>query len=176
MTERRTKTPSNTTLAVLTEAGFRCAVPTCRAILAIDLHHLEQVSEGGGNVSENLLALCPTCHALYHRGTIPRESLYTWKAVLVSLSRAFDTEALDLLLFLDAVKPGTLSVSGDGVLRFACLVAAGLVGFERIVGWGSGHSNYNVRLTNQGRLLISVWKSGKRDSLAEALSSQAAAS
>lgn len=32
---------------VLIEAGYRCGVPTCRNILAIDLHHMEPVNEGG---------------------------------------------------------------------------------------------------------------------------------
>jgi predicted restriction endonuclease len=83
------KAVSNTVaVAVLTEAGYRCAVPTCRSILAIDLHHMEEVSEGGANAPGNLLALCPTCHALYHRGAIQRESIYTWKSILVSLSHA----------------------------------------------------------------------------------------
>lgn len=69
-------------LAVLTEAGYRCAVPTCRTILAIDLHHLVWLSEGGPDDASNLLALCPTCHALHHRGEIPREALLIWKGTL----------------------------------------------------------------------------------------------
>jgi hypothetical protein len=83
---------------VLIEAGYRCGVPTCRNILAIDLHHMEEVREGGGNQAANLLALCPNCHALYHRGTIPKEAIYAWKQVLVSLSAAFDLKTIDLML------------------------------------------------------------------------------
>jgi hypothetical protein len=74
MNERK-KVPHNVAVAVLTEAGYRCAVPTCRTILAIDLHRMVEVAEGGGNEPGNLLALCPTCHALYHRGEIHRESI-----------------------------------------------------------------------------------------------------
>jgi 5-methylcytosine-specific restriction endonuclease McrA len=64
---------------VLIEAGYRCGVPTCRNILAIDLHHLVPVNENGQNDIANLLALCPTCHALYHRGTYTKEAVYAWK-------------------------------------------------------------------------------------------------
>ncbi|MFH1984746.1 MAG: HNH endonuclease [Pseudomonadota bacterium] len=71
---------------VLTEAGYRCAVPTCRSILAIDLHHIVEVSQDGSDTPENLLALCPTCHALYHRGTITRGSIQKWKQDLLSVS------------------------------------------------------------------------------------------
>lgn len=80
----RRKIPEKIRVAVLTEAGFRCAVPTCRAILAIDLHHIVPVSETGPDTVTNLLALCPTCHALYHRGVIPHESICVWKRALVA--------------------------------------------------------------------------------------------
>ena len=117
-------------VAVLTEAGYRCAVPTCRTILAIDLHHIVEVSEGGGNVVSNLLALCPTCHALFTRGTIQRDSIYTWKSVLVSLSQAFDIATVDHLLFLKMPEAENLLVSGDGVLQFSRLISAGLATFS----------------------------------------------
>jgi 5-methylcytosine-specific restriction endonuclease McrA len=55
--------PASLKREVLTESGYRCAVPTCRTILAIDLHHIIEVEEGGKNELSNLLALCPNCHA-----------------------------------------------------------------------------------------------------------------
>ncbi len=82
MVPRRRRILKAVRLAVLTEAGYRCAAPTCRTILAIDLHHLVWVAEGGPDDASNLLALCPTCHALYHRGEIPREALLIWKRTL----------------------------------------------------------------------------------------------
>lgn len=72
--------------SVLTEAGYRCAVPTCRNILAIDLHHMVPVSKDGEDTPENLLPLCPTCHALHHRGTISHQSIQKWKQDLLSVS------------------------------------------------------------------------------------------
>jgi|ERR1019366_1950426 hypothetical protein len=99
----RTKIPSNTIRDVLTEAGYRCAVPTCRNILAIDLHHIVEVKDEGKNELSNLLALCPTCHALYTRGTISKESINAWKTMLVALSHAFDQESISNLLFLKVI-------------------------------------------------------------------------
>ena len=100
--------------AVLIEAGYRCASPTCRNILALDLHHIEEVHAGGGNEVANLIALCPTCHALYTRGTIPREAIDAWKTVLVGLSHAFDQEAIDNLLYVrktqDLIPPVLISI------------------------------------------------------------------
>ena len=42
---------------------------------------------------ENLLALCPTCHALYHRGTITADSIRHWKERLVMLNKVVDVQA-----------------------------------------------------------------------------------
>jgi hypothetical protein len=112
--------------AVLTEAGYRCAVPTCRNILALDLHHIEPVRDDGGNEAGNLIALCPTCHALHERGIIPREAIESYKGILVALTAAFDRVALDQLMFLAQLRPDRpLIVSGDGVIRLAPLIGAG---------------------------------------------------
>src|SRR5262249_19757962 len=92
------------------EAGYRCAVPTCRNILAIDLHHIVLVSDSGSNDLANLLALCPTCHALYHRGVITQDAIYSWKGMLVALSHAFDQATIDGLLFLYGLDPVTTVV------------------------------------------------------------------
>jgi hypothetical protein len=155
-------------LAVLTEAGYRCAVPTCRTILAIDLHHIVEVSEGGGHAVSNLLALCPTCHALYHRGTIQRDSIYIWKSVLVSLSQAFDIATVDHLLFLNKPEGANLRVSGDGVLQFSRLIAAGLATFSLALQNGA-LILYRVALTNKGKLLVEAWSSGKRQAVEDAM-------
>ena len=114
--QERKSLPLRTVTVVLTEAGYRCAVPTCRGILALDMHHIWEVNAGGGDDASNLLALCPTDHALYHRGTISSESMYVYKAMLVAMSQAFDLDAIDRLLFLSMYDKDFLIVSGDGVL------------------------------------------------------------
>jgi len=96
----RTKLPQDVKIQVLTEAGYRCAVPTCRTILALDLHHIVEVKDGGPNEASNLIVLCPTCHALYTRGNISREAINTWKMMLITLNHAFDQESISNLLFL----------------------------------------------------------------------------
>jgi len=156
---------------VLTEAGYRCAIPTCRAILAIDLHHLDQVSDGGGDDAANLIALCPTCHALHHRGTIPKESLYIYKSMIVTLSHAFDFEAIDRLLFLQMCPKDYLVVSGDGLLNFSRLVAADLVQVEMKANNAWQIVTYAVNLSPKGLMFIEAWKNGNRSKIESALNS-----
>jgi len=99
----RRQIPSEIRRQVLHEAGYRCANPVCRMVLAINLHHLDQVSEGGDNTIDNLIALCPNCHTLHHQGNIPHESLRAWKILLVGLNEAFDRKSVDILLALKKV-------------------------------------------------------------------------
>jgi hypothetical protein len=161
----RTKLPVDKRIAVLTESGYRCAVPTCRCILALDLHHIEEVKDGGGDDVGNLIALCPTDHALYHRGTIKRESIYAYKSMLVALNGAFNHETIDLLLFIADVPQFGFVMSGDGLLKFSGLIAAGLVKW-RI---GLSSTTYTVTLSDKGRLIVDAWKRGDRVKLAAAL-------
>jgi len=83
------------------------------------------VSDGGGDSPENLLPLCPNCHALHHQGHIPRESLRTWKLLLLALNEGFDRRSVDTLLALD-VLDGVM-VWGDALLPCAALIALGFL-------------------------------------------------
>lgn len=145
---------------VLTEAGYRCAVPTCRGILALDLHHLAEVSQGGGNKPDNLIALCPTCHALHHRGTISVDSLRVYKGILLALLGAFDYETIDKLMFLQKPGPAKLVMSGDGVVTFYRLVAADLAAFQMLANNSWQIVTYEVLLTAKGENLLNAWKAG----------------
>ena len=161
--------PANVRIQVLTEAGYRCAVPTCRNILAIDIHHIVEVADDGGHEAGNLLALCPNCHALFHRGTISRNSIYAWKSMLVSLSHAFDTPTIDDLLFLATQEASSiLRVSGDGVLKFSRLIGAGLATFGVTMQNGP-LILYSVCLTPKGKQLLNAWRSGDRGAVAGSL-------
>jgi hypothetical protein len=169
---------------VLTEAGYRCAVPTCRSILALDMHHIEEVSEEGSNDLGNLIALCPTCHALYTRGTICRDSIRIWKGMLVALGQAFDRESIDSLLFLGSLGDRESPIiSGDAVMRYSKLITASLVDFQPwhqrgqdrrhaftfFGGYEGDLFGYTVSLTSKGLSLIGAWKSGNREALSNAL-------
>lgn len=165
----RDKLPTDTRVIVLTESGYRCAVPTCRNILALDMHHIWEVSAGGGDDPANLIALCPTCHALYHRGTIRAESIYVYKAMLVAITRAFDLEAIDKLLFLASCKRDFLIVSGDGVLHFSRLIAAGLATADMKANNNYQLVTYAINLHEKGRQLIEAWKQGDRVRLKEVM-------
>lgn len=165
----RENLPLKTRVILLTEAGYRCAVPTCRNILALDMHHIWEVSAGGSDDPSNLIALCPTCHALYHRGTYKQESIYLWKAMLVAITRAFDVQSIDTLLFLETCKKDFLVVSGDGALHFGRLIAAGLASIDQKANNNWQFVTYAVNISERGRQLVEAWKQGDRVRLKEVI-------
>jgi hypothetical protein len=163
----RENLPLKVRVIVLTEAGYRCAVPSCRNILALDMHHIWEVSAGGGDYPSNLIPLCPTCHALYHRGTISEDAVYAYKAILVAITRAFDVEAIDKLLFLDSCSKDFLVVTGDGLLHFGRLIAARLATVEQKANNNWQIVTYAVNISEKGRQLVDAWKQGDRTRLKE---------
>src|SRR5918996_318262 len=172
MTRSRTKIPAAVRVEVLIEAGYRCAVPTCRTVIPVHLPHIDEVSEGGGHVASNLIVLCPTCHGLYHSGQISKEAVRVYKCMLVAFNHGLGKAAIDDLLFLHRHSP---VLSWDGVLRFASLIVAGLVRVEenihvppigRPVPQWTGH---RVHLSEKGKLLVEAWETGNDAAIQDAL-------
>ena len=88
MDSDRRKLPREVERDVLVEAGHRCAIPACRA-LHPEVHHIKPLAEGGSDDFENLIALCPNCHALADRGAIDRKAQRQYKANLSVLNSRY---------------------------------------------------------------------------------------
>jgi hypothetical protein len=58
--------PAEIKRAVLVEAGHRCAIPTCRATTT-EIAHIVPWADSHDNSFENLIALCPNCHARFDK-------------------------------------------------------------------------------------------------------------
>ena len=171
MEKKRKKTPIDTKQLVLHEAGYKCANPACRHIITLDIHHLEYVSNGGSDDPENLLPLCPNCHALHHAKKIPITSLRAWKMLLLAFNEAFDRKSIDILLALS--KQGIVRrITGDGVMQLAALIASDMIEIKeyphQIIGTSIPVSSqveqmYCVSLTNKGYRLVENWKKGDQE-------------
>jgi hypothetical protein len=170
----RPKIPFAVKQQVLVEAGYKCARPVCHNVIALDLHHVIYVGDGGGNEASNLLPLCGYCHDMHHREHFPSEAIRVWKGLLVALNHAFDRRSMDLLLYL-RMQPEFAYYSGDGVLQFAGLIAAGLVGFGAggaapVDQFGAVKaSSHQLRLTDKGERLVDAWMAGDEAKYREAL-------
>jgi HNH endonuclease len=169
---------------VLLEAGYKCANPTCRHVLTLELHHIVWVKDSGGNQPDNLLALCPNCHSFHTRGHIPAQAILAWKSLLTSLGNP-NRAAVDLLLVLadeeervgketDSAKaPPPFRFTGDSLPALAPLLTSGLVEISRrFLGatiFGGAHPSFEVSLTERGRRLVAAWRAGSPEAIENAL-------
>jgi hypothetical protein len=171
MSTRRKAIPSDVRHQVLHEAGYKCGNPACHSIITLDIHHLEHVSAGGGDTGENLLPLCPNCHALHHRGVIATESIRAWKMLLLSLNEGYDRKTLELLIALGQAPGDCIFVSGDGLLSCSPLVAGALIdvstwgqqAFDGQFGYQVPH--YRVALNQRGRAMLEAWRKGDQEAV-----------
>jgi len=129
------------------------------------------VKDGGESTAINLVALCGHCHDLHTQGHIPALAISYWKGLLHALNHAFSKESMDLLLYLRHESIENVWYTGDGFLKFAGLVAAGLVDVAESqfsVGVRYGNSAptnppttaVRVKLSDKGRLLVDSWLKG----------------
>jgi hypothetical protein len=183
---KRRNIPPTIRQMVLLEAGYKCASPSCRHILTLELHHIVWVKDGGGDEADNLLVLCPNCHSLHTAGHIPADAIRVWKSLLVSLNSPHRASA-DLLLILhqdeQRIEPCTnengaapaFRFTGDGLAMLSGLLVSGLIEISRRFSglgfYGSSMPSFEVRLTDAGRRLVEAWLSGQPDAIADALSS-----
>ncbi|MET8989366.1 HNH endonuclease signature motif containing protein [Nonomuraea wenchangensis] len=83
----RPSIPSELKRRVLTEAGHRCAIPTCRST-PVEIAHITPWSAIKEHTYENLVALCPTCHTRFDRGEIDRKAMTHYKKALIHLNNS----------------------------------------------------------------------------------------
>lgn len=153
------------------EAGYRCAIPTCRQF-PIDVHHIVERAEGGEDVFENLIALCATCHARYHRlKDIPRISIQHYKSSLSLLNARYnETERRLLQLFAEQPDSDEMELSDSLDFHLMYLLRDGLlrddgVPHTRDERTGTIMSSVGRRryvLTPRGRDFVSRWLEGRQ--------------
>jgi hypothetical protein len=89
--------------------------------------------------------------------------------MLVAIGRAFDVDSIDKLLFLNMFTNDFLILSGDGVLHFSRLIAAGLVNVNLKANNAWLLVTYAINISAKGRMIIHAWLQGDRNALATAL-------
>jgi len=76
--------PSELKRKLLLESGHRCAIPTCKHP-EVEFHHIIPWEKCQEHTFDNMIVLCPNCHARADRGKIDRKSLLLYKANLQSI-------------------------------------------------------------------------------------------
>ncbi|MBF0121416.1 MAG: HNH endonuclease [Desulfobacterales bacterium] len=143
---------------ILMEAGYRCAIPTCRFPLAENAH-IFSWSESKDHSYENLIALCPNCHTLFDSGKIDRLAIIAYKKKLMFLNDVYSRFELDVLDYLKNHKRALI----PGILLIKRLIDEGIVTQEEkimIQSFGDGEDILGILtvvLTDKGKSLLDDW-------------------
>ncbi|MBF6087192.1 HNH endonuclease [Nocardia cyriacigeorgica] len=105
MSSTRPHFPSELRREVLVEAGHRCAIPTCRQYL-VEVDHIVDWAKTRRHEFDNLIVLCPTCHARKKHGEIDILSVKQYKTNLGVMTRRYTDLELRLLRWLFDYAPG----------------------------------------------------------------------
>ncbi|MFD5174237.1 HNH endonuclease [Nocardia sp. NPDC058379] len=62
--------PADLVRDLMIEAGYRCAVPTCRTVEPLEIEHIEEYANVKTHEFSNMIVLCANCHR--RKGTGPR--------------------------------------------------------------------------------------------------------
>ncbi len=159
--EDRPPVPEPLKRRVLVEAGHRCAIPTCRTPVT-EVAHIIPYSIVKKHEYENLIALCPTCHARADKGEIDRTSLKMYKRILQRITDRYDR--FELTILDELRQEHSVIIAGNMTLLIKNLLDERLVELDNIVNMmnitiGGVSANVRVILTQKGKEFIHEWMS-----------------
>lgn len=132
MVDSRPAVPAALRRELYEEAGYRCAIPTCRGTSALEMAHIRPWSEVQEHAYENMIVLCAVDHTRFDRGEIPRRSMEAFKDNLTLMNgRYSEFERRILETFAQGTEAdlasGTLPIPGGTSYTVSYLLRDGLV-------------------------------------------------
>ena len=139
------------------EAGYRCAIPTCRAAAPLTIDHIEDWARVQEHKFENMIVLCANCHGRKGnaRGQLDRTALRQYKANLALLNYRygeFERRVLDH--FARNPKPNIISVPGGMELLVHYLVTDGYL--AEVSGTGAFEVGFQYRDSDGKTYQVSI--------------------
>lgn len=165
MTDGRPAIPAALRRAVLEEAGYACAIPTCR-FQTTEIAHIEPWAKVREHTFSNLIALCPNCHTRYdQKREIPKASIHSYKANLALLNSRYSSLERRLIEAAADMEPGEEFPIHIGVrILIWNLISDGLVQesddpMYLITGFDHGiKTTLLYRFTPKGREFVRRWQ------------------
>jgi len=108
----RPKIPAAMQRTIKEEAGYRCAVPTCRDVGPFDFEHINPWAEVQKHEEHNIILLCVRCHARVTRGEIHKDAIKAYKRNLAIISGRY---SLFEMRVLENYRHPVAQVSGEEV-------------------------------------------------------------
>lgn len=166
MPDGRPAIPRALARAVKEEAGYRCAIPTCKATSALEIAHIRPWSEVREHTFDNLIYLCAICHSRFDRGEIEKQSIIAFKHNLGVVNGRYSDFERRILQVLHSAGPGNyLTLQSVDPMLFMYLVDDGLL----VEGFSQGgqllingvNPTRHWTLTEDGWDFVNRWFSGQ---------------
>jgi hypothetical protein len=181
MQESRPAIPKPLERELFIEAGYRCAIPTCRTASPLQIEHIEDWAKVREHRFDNMIVLCANCHGRKgdRRGQVDRAALRRYKTNLALLNHRYgDFERRILDYFVANPNPNFILLPGGMEFLFHCLVsdgylehlaafqAASVASYTLITNIGTTlefdiPSQVAYRLTESGKEFIRRWRDAK---------------
>lgn len=158
--------PAQLERELMLEAGYRCAIPTCRTVQPLEIEHIEDYAVAKKHEFHNMIVLCANCHRLKGTGprSLDRKALRQIKANLGRLNQRYnDTERRILEYFTEHGRDAIVVLPGSEVL-YSYLIKDDIIYFiaesegTMKVTYGEPEKEFFVtcgyRLTDKGKELI----------------------
>jgi len=124
----RPSIPAAIKRAVQSEAGYRCAVPTCRDKGPFDFEHIDEWSKVKKHEEHNIILLCVGCHARVTRGEIAKDAIRTYKRNLAIICGRYSLYEMRLL----ETYAGKASIGKNGEPNFPLELALYITETDKI--------------------------------------------
>jgi hypothetical protein len=162
------------------EAGYRCAIPTCRAVAPLEIDHIDDWARVQEHKFDNMIVLCANCHGRKgnKRGQLDRQALRQFKTNLGLLNHRygeFERRVLDY--FAQNPEQNVILLPGGMDLLVHYLVVDGYLSeFHQLPDFVNEYSYVNSKgrrsilkmpsllgyyLTEAGNDFVKNWKEAK---------------
>lgn len=165
MTQSRDSIQAELKRRVMVEAGHRCAIPTCRSVVGVDIHHIIPWSKCKKHEHKNLIALCPNCHRMAENAQIDRKSLRMYKNNLRFLYDKFTIFEIDVLFELCKQPESKMQFPPYLILLVKRIIESGYVQWIKtpagvLIGGMKSNPDF-LQITREGKEFIDSLSSDK---------------
>jgi HNH endonuclease len=178
MPGNREAIPNELQRQLFVEAGYRCAIPTCRAVAPLQIEHIDDYAKVKEHKFENMIVLCANCHGMKGSGPrqLDRKALRQFKANLGLLNHRYgDLERRLLEDFAQnpdssiRILPGSMDLLVRNLVRDGYLKKEKIDGGRRLVYGKDEHEGIVLvvpdfaaySLTDTGRVFVKNWTSAQ---------------
>jgi len=161
--KNRKNVPQKLRRELMAEAGWRCAIPTCRVSSPLQLAHIDPVENEGENDFFNMIVLCSNCHGRFDNKNekyMTRDAIINIKKNLMILNGRYGSFEIRVMeYFLENSEKNSIQLF-DRDFDVMYLIKDGLIAHDGKRGANAINlPPKTYLLTEKGKKFLERWKS-----------------